>query len=333
MTAHRHDAHYSRRAVLRLGMGASVAFAAFRAVAQAEVGRVILGFPAGAGLDPLARMVADKLRGSYLPSMIVENRAGAGGRIAVESLKRSPKDGSQFLITPASPLVLAPFTQKQLPYDPLADFSPVSTLLNYRLGLQVGPGAPGVTTMAEYLAFVRKKPENGAFGTPGIGSMQHFLGSMFSRDAGVAMTHVPYRGAPVLYQELLAGLVPAVFTPIGGDAMQRHKAGITRILAIASPTRARELPDVPTFLELGFKNLVLSEWIGAFVPAGTPPEAVTRLGTQLKAAMTSPQIIDWCSLGGMEPTSSTAAELRQHMVSDLSFWKQEVPRSGFVAME
>lgn len=328
-----HDITVARRTVLKLGFGATLALSTLRAVAQTDVGKVILGFPAGAGLDPLARMVADKLRGSYLPSMIVENRAGAAGRIAVESLKRAPRDGSQLVITPASPLVLAPYTHKQLPYDPVADFAPVSTMLNYRLGLQVGPGAPGVTTFAEYLAFVRKHPKNAAFGSPGIGSMQHFLGQMFSRDAGVALTHVPYRGAPVLYQELLGGLIPAVFTPIGGDAMQRHKTGASRILAIASPTRAKELPDVPTFQELGFKNLVLSEWIGAFVPSGTPAEVINRLGAQLKVAMGSPDILEWCSLGGMEPSPSTAAELRQRVTKDMAFWKQELARSGFVATE
>lgn len=334
MTAVKQSAAMSRRSVLRCAMAAAVGAPAFGNVfAQADVGHLILGFPAGAGLDPPARMIAERLRGSYLPNLIVENRAGAGGRIAVESMKRAPKDGTHFLITPASPLVLAPYTQKVLPYDPVKDLVPVTMLVNYRMGLQVGPGAAGVKTIADYLAWIRKDPANTAFGTPGIGTMQQFLGSMFAQAVGVRMTHVAYRGAPPLYQDLLGGQVPAVFTPVSGDSVERHRASTTRFLAIASPARAKELPDVPTFVELGFNDLLLSEWIGAFVPAGTPSDVVEKLGRSLRSAIASPEITNWASRGGQEIVTSTSSELRARMLNDMMYWKKLAADSGFNAME
>jgi tripartite-type tricarboxylate transporter receptor subunit TctC len=324
------DIEISRRSLMKGAVGMALGATAWAAAqAQADLGHVILGFPAGAGLDPFARILADKLRGAYLPNVIVENHPGAGGRIALESLKRAPKDGSYLIITPASALVLAPYTTRQVPYDPLADFEPVTTVLVYRMGLQVGPGAPGVKTVADYVAWVRKNPGKATFGTPGTGTMQQFLGEMFQRDAGVSLQDIPYRGAPPLYQDLISGQIPAVFTPIGGDSIERDKAGTTKILAIASPARARELPDVPTFAELGYKDLVLSEWIGVFVPAGTPPQVIDRLGAEIKRALATPEMTTWASTGQLIATS-TPAELRERLVNELGYWKRVVAEFGYV---
>jgi tripartite-type tricarboxylate transporter receptor subunit TctC len=330
MTARHGSGPLTRRAALRYAVAGLTAPALLSAFAE-DVGHVILGFPAGAGLDPFARMVAEGLRGRYLPNLIVENRAGAAGQIAAESLRRAPKDGTYLLITPASPLVLAPHTQKNLPYDPVADFTPVTTLLNYQMGLQVGPGAPGVKTLAQYIEWVRKDPAHATYGTPGVGSMQHFLGTMFARAAGLPLQHVPYRGAPPMFQDLLSGQVPAVLAPVGGDSITRHKAGTVRMLAVASRTRLAVLPDVPTFVELGYPDLALSEWIGAFLPAATPAPNVEELRGALRVAMDSPGIAAWCALGGQERTFCTSAELRATIASDLQYWKRVVAETGFTA--
>ncbi len=319
-----------------LGAGAALLLGAGRsALAQAPAdkpGRIISGFPAGGGMDPLVRMLADRLRGKTLSSVIVENRTGAGGRLAIEAARTAPADGTALLFTPESPMVIFPQIYKKLSYDPVKDFIPLTTVFVTKMGLLVGPGAP-VKSVAEYLAWVKQDPKRAVYGSPGAGTMPHFLGTMFARAVGVPLTHVAYRGGAALSQDLLAGQLPAAFQPIGFDSVDRHRSGKLRVLAIADSARTKQLPDVPTFAELGHKGLQLNEWFGLFVPANTPAETVRALTAQVHAAMREPDIQAWLEHGQAEMLLTSGDEMAARMRSASADWARIVRETGYSAEE
>ena len=283
-------------------------------------------------MDQLARMLADKLRAPPFANIIVENRSGAGGRIAAEAFKGMPADGSALLFTPASPMVIYPHIYRKLGYRPLEDMVPMTSLHVTKLGLIVGPGAP-VKTLTEYLAWLKRAPQNAVYGSPGACTMSHFLGSMFARATGVALTHVPYRGGAPMSQDLLGGQVPAAFQPIGFDSVERHRGGKLTVLAVAEPKRSQQLPDVPTFAELGFEGLVVNEWFGLFAPAGTSAATVQAISQRARTAMQQPDIVTWLERGQADALTSTPEELGARLRSDLQRWGQIVEDSGFQAEE
>ncbi len=291
-------------------------------------GRIISGFPAGGGMDPLVRMLADKLRGKYAKAMIVENRAGAGGRIAIEAARTSPGDGATLLFTPESPMVIFPHIYKKLAYDPVKDFMPVTTIFSIKMGLVVGPGAP-VKTLAEYLAWVKQDPKRAVYGSPGAGTMPHFLGAMFARATEVPFTHIAYRGGAPMALELMGGQLPAAFQPIGFDSVDRHKNGRLRVLAIAENARTKQLPEVPTFAELGYKTLLFNEWFGLFVPAATPPDTVRSLAAQVHAAMREPDIQAWLENGQADMLLSTPEEMASRVRGGSAEWSRIVRETGY----
>lgn len=301
-------------------------------VAGDKVGRIISGFPAGAGMDPLVRMLADKLRGKYLASMLVENRTGAGGRLAVEAVRAAPADGATVLFTPESPMLIFPHIFRKLSYEPARDFTPVTTLLTLKMGMVAGPAAP-VKSMAEYLAWVKQDPKNAVYGSPGAGTMPHFLGAMFARATGLPLTHVAYRGGAALAQDLLGGQLPVAFQPIAMDSVERHVAGKLRVLALAERERTRRLPDVPTFAELGHKHLVLNEWFGLFVPSGTPGEQVRQLVQHTHQAMREPDIQAWVERGQADLLLVSGDDMAARMRSGSAEWARIVRETGYTPEE
>ena len=230
-----------RRAVVAMAAGLMLAGGFSRARAQAigKVARMITGSTAGVGLDPFARQLADKMRGVYAPNVIVENRPGAGNRLAVDAMRSAPADGTAMLFTPASAITIYPHVYKSLPYDPFRDLIAVTTTFNFKMGLVVGPACPA-KTLAEYLEWVKASPKNSSYGTPGAGTVPHFLAATFGREAGVTLLHVPYKGA-AYWQDILGGQIPAVFSPISRDTVGRHQEGKVRILAMAERVRTRRM--------------------------------------------------------------------------------------------
>lgn len=290
--------------------------------------RIVVGFPAGAGYDATARALADRLRGRYANVLLVDNRAGAGGRIAAEAVKTAAPDGLTMLLTPASPLVMYPHVYRNLAYDPLKDLIPVTALHNVHLGCAVGAQVPA-KNLKDYLAWVRQSPRNGTYATGGSGSMLHFLGMLLARESAVPLVHVPYRGGGPALQDLIGGQIPAACAPIGATLIPMHKAGQIRVLAVADHKRMKNLPDVPTFAEQGFKSIELDEWVGVFLPAKTPRAVVNALNAALKEAMASPEMAQVLDLYQSEPEVTSPAEFAARVQRDHARWSVIVKQTGF----
>ena len=282
---------FSRRRFIAASAAASVAALAPSVRAQTPVvnktARIVVGFPPGGSTDVVSRLIADRLRGVYAPTVIVENKPGAGGRIALEAVKNADADGSAMILTPASMLVIYPHIYKKLAYDPFTDFAPVTSVCAFPIGFSVGPMVPeSVKTVADFVAWAKANPKSAAFASPAAGSMVHFTGVMFNRAAGLDMTHVPFKGGAPAIQDLIGGQIASSMNVLS-EALPQHKAGKLRTLATSGAQRSPFMPDVPTFVESGYKEIVAREWFGILVPAKTPADIITKLNAAILHALKS----------------------------------------------
>jgi len=314
--------------MVALALGVALAAAA-QAQGDKPV-RIIVGFPAGATLDSLTRQIAEKLRAGLNQPVIVENRVGAGGRLAAEYVKGQPGDGMTLLMSPLANMVTMPHSHKGLRYDPFRDFAPVSHVAIFQLAFAVNPAVPAAT-LREYAALVKSDPKAGNYASAAPGSVPHFLGVMFARTAGIELTHVPYKGTAPALTDLVAGQISAAVLTVP-DIAQFQRAGKVRALAVAGTKRSSALPDVPTFREQGF-DLEGTGWYAMFAPAGTPPEIVDRLSQQIAHAVQTPEVRGWIEKGGMEATGTTPAELAAIVKADYSKWGPVIKASGFTSQD
>jgi tripartite-type tricarboxylate transporter receptor subunit TctC len=318
-----------RRTLLQrlLAGTAAVATPAF-AQQAANTLRIVVGYPAGATSDALTRIVGEQMARTLGQPVIVENKAGAGGRIGNETVKAAPPDGSTLLMTPVATMSIFPHSYAgQLRYDPFKDFAPVAHLSNFQLGLAVNAQVPA-KTLAEYVAFVKADPaKNGFYASAAAGSLPHFFGVMFGRSAGITLTHVPYKGTAPAMQALASGEVVALSTVVA-DIKSVMDAGKARLLAVAGEKRAPTLPDVPTFRELGY-DLVAQPWYALFAPAGTPPAVIERLSKAAIAAVQDPATHKRLVEMNLEPTGLGAQRLGQIMKDDYERWGPVIRASGF----
>ena len=262
---------------------AAAALAAFgvsgRAGAQGaqplEVMKIITGFPPGGTTDTLSRRVAENLRGgTYAKTALVENKPGAGGQIAVQGMKGAPTDGSVMLLTPASMLMIYPHIYKKLAYDAFTDVTAVTLGCIFDFGFCAGPAVPdSVKDIPGFLAWCKANPDKANYGSPAAGSVPHFIGVLLGQAGGIELKHVPYRGTQAAIQDMVGGQIQAVSGPVG-EFTQQVNAGKARFLGVSGATRNRFAPNVPTFAEQGYKDLVFSEWFGFFAPGGTPAPVV-----------------------------------------------------------
>ncbi len=297
--------------------------------APVETLRMLCGYPAGGTTDAVSRRVAEKLAsGGYAKVALVDNKAGASGRIAIEELKRSPADGSVMLLTPASAISLFPHIYTKLNYR-MEDVVPVGTACRIGFGFGVGPAVPvSVKNLKDYLAWAKANPAQASYGSPGSGSPPHFLGALLAKEAGVDLRHVPYRGSAPGIQDLLGGQVPAMTSPIG-DYLPYLKDGKLRLLATSGATRSRFAPDVPTYAEQGFKDLVMNEYYEFFLPGRTPPQTVRRAADAVRAAVVSPDVVEAFAKLGLEATATAPDELGRMIKAENAQWGPIVKKVGF----
>jgi tripartite-type tricarboxylate transporter receptor subunit TctC len=301
---------------------------AFAQAAALENARVLCGFPAGGTTDAVSRRVADKLRGGYAKTVLVDNKPGAGGRLAVEELKRSAPDGSSLLLTPAGMITLYPHIYRSLAYG-IEDVTPVSTACMLSFGFGVGPAVPeSVKDVKGFLAWAKANPSLANYGSPGAGSPPHFLGALLAKEGGIDLRHVPYRGSAPGIQDLLGGQVSAFTSPIG-DYLPHLKGGRLRLLATSGTTRSRFAADVPTYAEQGFKDLVMSEWYGFFLPPKAAPDLTTRAAAAIRTAVSAPEVIEAFAQLGLEAGANTPAELAAAVKSENAAWGPIVKKVGF----
>jgi tripartite-type tricarboxylate transporter receptor subunit TctC len=312
------------------GFGA-LAAGAGRAQPLPENARLYAGFAPGGTVDVTARRVADKLRNVVARSVVVENRTGAGGQIALSSLKTAPADGLTFAITPMSMLGIYPNTYRKLPYDPVADFQPVSQAVRFDFGLAVGPMVPaGVRTLQDFIGWCKANRGSASFGSPAAGSVPHFVGELFGRAAGIEFKHVPYRGTQPAIIDMMGGQVAAVSGPMG-EFLQHLSTGKVRFVATSGQVRSRFAPTVPTYAEQGFKDIVFDEWFGFYLPARAPQEAVGRLSAAIRAALATQDVVDALALMGLEAKPSSPAELAALLKKDNERWAPLIKTIGFTA--
>nr|MCU0958390.1 tripartite tricarboxylate transporter substrate-binding protein [Hydrogenophaga sp.] len=267
--------------------------------------KIVVGFPPGGSADTLARLLAEGLRERYDPVM-VENRPGAGGRIALSQVKRANPDGQTVIVLPSGPMVLFPHVYKKLDYDAVTDFTPISLLTHFQFGVVAGPAAKA-KTMAEMIATAKAAPGQGSYGTPGQGTLPHFMGVLFEQQVGAKLNHVPFQGGGPANSALLGGHIDYKFDVVSETA-ELHRTGKVRILAVTGPKRDPQVPEVPTLKEAGV-DMVATAWFGMYGPAGMPAAARDRLQQAVSEAMKQPALRDRLVGLGYEPVGSTPAEL------------------------
>ncbi len=293
--------------------------------------KIVIGFAAGGTSDTTARRVAIRMAPDYAKSAVVENKTGAGGQIAVQTVKEAKPDGMTLLQTPTSILTIYPHIYKKLPYETLVDFIPVSLACVFDFGLAVGPAVPlTVKTVPEFLAWAKANPAGANFGSPAAGSTPHFIGALLGKGAGVDLKHAAYRGTQPAMLDLLGGNISAVSGPIG-DLTQHLPTGKVRILGTSGVKRNRFAPDVLTYAEQGLKDVTHSEWFAFLLPAKTPADIVSRMSASLKTALAQKDVIDGLAGFGLEAMSSTPTELTDLIRRDTAKWAPIVKAVGFTA--
>jgi len=333
-----HDTFSRRRALQSLGLPlASSAIAPWAAFAQntlpVEQVKIVCGFPVGGTADTTSRRVGDKLAGSTYSrnAAMVENKTGAGGRIAIEAVKNANPDGSTLLLSAYSMLLIYPHIYRSLSYDPFNDFAPVSMASVLSHGLAVGPMVPAsVKNVKDFLAWCKANPDRANYGSPAAGSTPHFLGALLSLESGVAMQHVAYRGSVPGVTDVIAGQIPAMFTP-HGDFLANHRAGKLRILATSGKQRSLFVPEIPTFTEQGYSGLTVEEWFGFFAPAKTPANVIATANAAINSILKDKGVVNSLTLQGLSALGSSPDEMAKEMRRLYEQWGPIVKRIGFTA--
>jgi tripartite-type tricarboxylate transporter receptor subunit TctC len=293
----------------------------------------ISGFPAGGMGDYVARPLAEKLRGKYANNVLVEARPGAGGRIAVEYVKKANPDGLTILQIPSSPMVLYPSIYKKLNYDPFADFIPVTTMVSYAFTFTAGPGLPAeIRTVADYVKWAKANPKLANYGIPAAGSALHFAGMMLQKAAGTEFNAIPYKGGAPLLQDLMGGQVPVSFNVLG-EVLPHIRSGKLRALAVTTPQRSGFLPDVPTMVEQGYKDIAMLEYLSLFLPAKTPQDTVRSLNRFVREGLSSQDMIDSLATNGLQPVHQSPEEFARMLREDAQRWDAIAKATGFKAEE
>jgi tripartite-type tricarboxylate transporter receptor subunit TctC len=248
--------------------------------------RIVVTFPPGGSSDIVARVLAEQLSPSLGQRFVVDNRPGAGGTLATLHVAQQPADGYTLLLTNTAPITTSPPLYPQAGYDPLRSFSHITYIGAAPVVVVVNARSIPVNGMQGLVAWVKAQREPPSFGSSGTGSVGHILGEMFQRQAGVRLTHVPYRGSGPLLPDLLNGQVPLAFDTLP-QYIEHFGAGRLRGLAISSPQRSPAAPQVPTTAEGGLPDLVAENWVGISGPAGLPSAVVEKLNAEIQRAMAS----------------------------------------------
>lgn len=323
---------FDRRDCLRAAAGlAGSALAAGTSWAQQVASaRLLIGAPAGGAGDSFLRRVADKLRGGYAPTVIVENRPGAAGQIALMATRDAAPDGATLLMTPSTFFSVYPHTYGKLPYRPAEDFTPVSLMAYTNFALAVGPLVPeSVKTLGDFMAWGRAHPDQATYGSPATGAIPHLVVAAAAHQFKAPLRHVPYRGSVPGLQDLRGGQIAAMSSPIGA-VMPHLVPGGARVLAVTGAGRSGLLPSVPTYREQGVP-LDGQEWFGLFLPAQVKSEVATRVAAYLKIALQQPDLVEGAAKLGLEVASSTPQQLQAMIRADSEEWRVWVKKIGFSA--
>ncbi|WP_374670161.1 Bug family tripartite tricarboxylate transporter substrate binding protein [Ramlibacter sp.] len=306
----------TRRAAAVLAL-LPLALAAPAALAQAWPSkpiRVVVSFPPGGAADQIARAVQQPLQEALGQPVVVENRAGANGNIAGDHVAKSPGDGHTLLMSSGGTVSINPHLYARMPFDPVKDLVPVAAAARVLVYLEVNPAKVPVNSAKEFLDYLKKNPGKLSFGSPGNGSSPHLAAEMMKAQANVFATHIPYRGAAPAMQDLLAGQIDFMFDP--GIGLQHVRSGKLKLLAVGSPKRSPQFPDVPTMEEAGLKGFDADTWFGFYAPAGTPAAVVTRLNAEINKVLRSPAFTERMSAIGGAAAPMSPQEFAERAQAD-----------------
>ncbi|WP_229828137.1 Bug family tripartite tricarboxylate transporter substrate binding protein [Pigmentiphaga litoralis] len=318
-------------------VGAAVFGMATLQAAHADTGtfpnkpvRMVVGFAAGGGADVVARLVGAKMSESMGQQVVVENRPGATGTIAADSVARSPADGYSLFLGSQSTMVIAPNIYPKLPFDPLKSFTPVSQLVSMPLLLVVNPAKVSAKTVEELTKQIKANPSSMSYASSGAGGPQHIAGELYKHMLRADVTHVPYSGESGALADVLGGHIPYMFANLP-VAMPHIQAGKLRALAITSLQRNPTAPDIPTMAEAGMKDFEVLTWYGVFAPAKTPAPVVQKLYTEMQQALAKPDLKAKLADQGLTTVASNPADFSRFVQNEVPKWSTLIKEFGIKA--
>jgi tripartite-type tricarboxylate transporter receptor subunit TctC len=314
---------------MRFVLWLALAFAAPAALAQswpAKPVKLVVPFAPGGTADTLGRLVAKKLGEAFNESVVVENRPGAGGALGSELVAKAPPDGYTLVVSGIASHVLAPALPRGVPYDPMKDFTHIALFGGPPSVLVINPDVPA-KTLSDFVALLKENPNKYSYGSPGNGTHGQLVAELFKQLAHVQMQHVPYKGASGAITDLIAGHIQAASTTLSTAAGQIH-SGRARALAISTGSRLPDYPEVPTFAEAGYKDLVATIWFSLSGPAGLPEPIVERLNAETRKALEAPEVRERLKPEGIEPGNLSAAEFTAFVAEETRRWAPVVRASG-----
>ena len=288
--------------------------------------RFIMPYPAGGSIDTVGRIVMRQVAENLGQQIVIDNRTGAGGTVGTETAAHAAPDGYTMVMGGTGTLVLSPHLQRNLAYDPVRDFAPVTELVVVPYVLVVNPGLRA-NSVKELIALAKARPDQINYASGGSGSAPHLAGEVFKTMADVRMVHVPYKGSTPAINDVIGGQVQLVFTGIP-SVLGQIRSGRLRPLGVTSAERAAALPDVPTIQEAGVPGYEVSPWFGVLVPAHTPPALVDRLHREIVKALQTPAICERLANEGVEPVGNTPAAFAVYIKSETVKWGKVIKAAG-----
>lgn len=317
-----------RRNVLAAAAGLGLGGMASLSASAQNVNRLIVPFPPGGPADFMGRLLTEKLKDDLGRTIVVDNRPGAGTRLAAEALKNAPADGATVLLAPVDPMFIGPAIYSNMRFNPTTDFKPITDVAGVQFGLAVSGNSP-IKSLAQFVQAAKANPAQGAIAITTVGSLLHFLAMEFAAQSQAGSTLVPYRGGAAMVTELIGGQVSA-----GMDATttltEYHRAGKLRVLAVAGDKRADGLPDVPTFAEAGYPTLVASSRYVLYARANTAPAAMAQWNQAVRKVLAMPDVQEKLARVGYDllPGGSTS-EVERYTETLSTRWLPVIKASGY----
>ncbi len=290
--------------------------------------KVLVGFPPGGSVDVVARLLAEKLRVSLDQNVIVENKPGAAGRIALGELKRANPDGNTLALVPSGGLVIMPWLYKNLGYDPVKDFTAIARVTTFDFAVTTGPGSPA-TDIKALMSWLKANPSKANYATSGAGTVPHFAGQLLAQETSTPMTHVAYKGGAPAAQDLIGGQIP-VMIDTASETLEHHKTGKLKIVAVTGETRSAALPEVPTLKEVGV-NVVADAYFGVYGPANMANDRVQKISDAVAQALGAPDMQARIRGFGLVPNYANAQALTASQAAHLKRWETPIKASGYTA--
>ncbi len=293
--------------------------------------RIIVQFPPGGVPDFCGRLMAEHLAKAFNGSFVVENRPGTGGNLATDLVAKAPPDGYTLLLSASSPLAISPAIYKQLPFNPVGDFKPISMIASFNF-VMMGAPAFAPKTISEIVDVVRANPGKYNFASSGFGSEHHLSGELFSHAAGIKLVHVPYKGFGPATIDTMANQVELMFGSVPAS-MALIRAGKLRPIATTGTSRDGNLPEVPTFAEAGYPQVKVVSWVGLLAPAGTPKSVYDELVAVSSKVLQSPEFIERVKAFGLTPSPVGPSPMAERISEDLKFWSKVVADSRITKVD